>query len=424
MLDIGTYGLHIVNNAFQHGKKASNWNVKKHLSTMSKIFHESPSRQADFEKLTSSTKADFPLPFCFTRLTENAIVAKKAQEVWSKMLELLYFWKGFPKSKQPGRGKQAENKSYETLLSYKDDPLIPIKLRFFEEIAFNLNEFLARFQTSAPLAPFLVDSRENLIHNFAEKLILSDVLKKVSNIYKLNQIDCTDQNIQKRLYEVSFAIDHDLYMLKKEGKVTDSKISAFKGEAKKFVCTLFNHIIEKSPLNSYFSRLAWSLNPINLAEIPESSGRRFHNLLQKLVDCKQITSSLADKAKQEFRKFKSNNVRENKAIFRNYDIDKNLLDEFYMEFLKDSTRYESFCYVVKIILTMFHGQADVERGFSVNRNLIIENMSDESLTAERFVKDQMKCKEYKPHNMPIPKELLQSVKRSSSSYKKAVQAKK
>ena len=73
---------------------------------------------------------------------------------------------------------------------------------------------------------------------------------------------------------------------------------------------------------------------------------------------------------------------------------------------------------------MFHGQADVGRGFSVNKNLIIENMSDESLTAERFVKDHMKCKEYKPHNMPIPKELLQSVKRSSARYKKALQAKK
>ena len=115
--------------------------------------------------------------------------------------------------------------------------------------------------------------------------------------------------------------------------------------------------------------------------MPESSEWRFHNLLQKLVDCKQIKSSLTGKAKQEFRKFKSNIVRENKAIFRNYDIDKNRLDEFYMEYLKDSIQYEFFCYVVKIVLTMFHGQADEERRFSVNKNLIVENMSDGSLIA-------------------------------------------
>ena len=259
--------------------------------------------------------------------------------------------------------------------------LIPAKLRFFEAIAFNLNEFLARFQTSAPMVSFLVDSSENIIRNFAEKLILSDVLKKANNTYKLNQIDFTDQNIQKRLYEVSFAI-----------KVTDSKVNAFTVEAKKFVSTLCNQIIEKSPLNSYFACLARSLNSINLAEMPESFERRFHNLLKKLVDCKQIKSSLADKAKEEFRKFKSNIFRENKAIFRNYDIDKNRLDEFYMAYLKDSTQYEFFCYVVKIVLTMFHGQADGERRFSVNKNLIVENMSDGSLIAYRFVKDHMKCK--------------------------------
>ena len=171
-------------------------------------------------------------------------------------------------------------------------------------------------------------------------------------------------------------------MLKKEGEFIDSKINAFKVETKKFVSTLCNHISEKSPLNSYFARLVQCLNRINLAEIPEFSERRFHNILQKLVDCKQITSSLADKAKQEFRKFKSNIARENKAIFRNYDIDKNRLDEFYMEYLKDNTQYESFCFVVRIALTMFHRQADVEHGFSVNKNLIVKNMSDESLTVK------------------------------------------
>ena len=424
LLDIGTCSLHSVHNAFQHGEKASNWNIKKHLSAMSKIFYESPSRRSDYEKLTSSTKADFPLPFCTTRWTENAKVAKKAQEVWQKMLQLLDFWKGLPKSKQPGQGKQGGNKSYETLLSHKNDPLILVKLRFFEEIANNLNEFLVRFQTSAPMLPFLVDSLESLTRNFAERLILPDVLEKANNTYNLCQIDFTDKNIQKPLYEVSFGIDHDLRILKKEGKVTDSKINAFKVEAKMFVAKLCSYIIEKSPLNSYFARSARSISPINLAEIPDACEKRFQNLLKKLVDTKQIPSTLADKAKQEFRKFKSNIVRENKAIFRNYDIDKNQLDEFYSEYLKDNAQYESFYYVIKIVLTMFHGQADVERGFSVNKNLTVENMSEESLIAQRFVKDHMKSKNFQPHSLPIPKEMLKSVKEASSLYRQSLKEKK
>ena len=36
----------------------------------------------------------------------------------------------------------------------------------------------------------------------------------------------------------------------------------------------------------------------------------------------------------------------------------------------------------------------------------------------------MKCMEYKPHNMSITKESLQSVKRSNASYKEPLQTKK
>ena len=45
------------------------------------------------------------------------------------------------------------------------------------------------------MAPFLVNSLENLIWNFAKKVILSDVLKKANNTYKLSQIEFTDQYI-------------------------------------------------------------------------------------------------------------------------------------------------------------------------------------------------------------------------------------
>lgn len=76
-----------------------------------------------------------------------------------------------------------------------DDPPIPVKLRFLEEIAFNPNEFLARSQTSAPIVPFLVNYLENVIQNFIENLIPSDVLKKANNTYKLSQIEFTDQYI-------------------------------------------------------------------------------------------------------------------------------------------------------------------------------------------------------------------------------------
>ena len=117
-------GLHIIHNSFKHEEKESNGNIKKLLNLMSKLFDESPSRRANYERITFASKSDFPLLFCSHRWVENDVFAKKAPSVWLKIIEALDFWKGLPKSKQPGRGRLGENKSYEFLLSQMNDPLV------------------------------------------------------------------------------------------------------------------------------------------------------------------------------------------------------------------------------------------------------------------------------------------------------------
>ena len=64
LLDLGKCGLHIMHNTFKGGENTSTWNIKKLLSVICKIFHESPSYQADYEKLTSSSLRDYLLTFC------------------------------------------------------------------------------------------------------------------------------------------------------------------------------------------------------------------------------------------------------------------------------------------------------------------------------------------------------------------------
>ena len=49
LLDLGTCGLHTAHNAFKHGEKASHWQLKKLMSSISKVFHEAPGRCADYK---------------------------------------------------------------------------------------------------------------------------------------------------------------------------------------------------------------------------------------------------------------------------------------------------------------------------------------------------------------------------------------
>lgn len=64
LLDLCTCGLQVIYNAFKHGKNKSTWDIKNLLSVMYKIFRESPSRRADYEKLTSASFTDYSWKFC------------------------------------------------------------------------------------------------------------------------------------------------------------------------------------------------------------------------------------------------------------------------------------------------------------------------------------------------------------------------
>ena len=111
LITIGTCSLHTVNKAFQNTEN-SIWNIKKLFWAMHKIFNESPSRKADYERILSAIKEDYPLFICFTRWVKNINVAKKGHKVWPKLVAVVEYWSTLPKIKQPGRGDTKENKRY------------------------------------------------------------------------------------------------------------------------------------------------------------------------------------------------------------------------------------------------------------------------------------------------------------------------
>ena len=78
---IGTCGLHTLYNSKKLGGKVSGWNVKKLLSSLHRIFGESPSRRADYEGLIQGISADYPLQFGAYHWLENERVALTAREI-------------------------------------------------------------------------------------------------------------------------------------------------------------------------------------------------------------------------------------------------------------------------------------------------------------------------------------------------------
>ena len=272
-----------------------------------------------------------------------------------------------------------------------------------------MNIFLKRFQTDAPMVPFLVDTLDKLIRYMCSKFILKGVLEKAKTTTSLIKLNMLDRNIQKVTTEVSFGLKSHLKDLKKEKKVKECEVHLFLEEVKQFLAALCNHLLTKSPISSHFARCCRNLNPVYMGEYPETCRKLFDKIVEKLVICKHATSTQADAAKNEYSNFLQTVVKKNLPAFRHYQIDENRLDEFFMRYSEGSSQFATLIVIVKFVVVLSHGQLVVERGFSTNKSLLIENLSEKSLINQRIVVDYMKSNDYKPFNIPLTNELFRSV---------------
>ena len=66
------------------------------------------------------------------------------------------------------------------------------------------------------------------------------------------------------------------------------------------------------------------------------------------------------------------------AELLSFNMNTDRLDEFYWNYMRDA-KHSNVWEVFRIILTHLHSQAAVERGFSVNSKLLVENLQEKTL---------------------------------------------
>ena len=68
-----------------------------------------------------------------------------------------------------------------------------------------------------------------------------------------------------------------------------------------------------------------------------------------------------------------------------------------------------------------HGQSAVERGFSINKKLLVDNLQEKSLVSQRMVYDHIKSNKITIHGYELPSDLLKSCKLSNRCYNAALE---
>ena len=92
------------------------------------------------------------------------------------------------------------------------------------------------------------------------------------------------------------------------------------------------------------------------------------------------------------------------------------LDKFYGEFLCKNQQYKSMWKVFIFIFTLSHGQSQFERGFSINKEIVIENLHSSPLSAQCIVYDYLKTSKKNIHDIEITSKMLTSYKSAHSRH--------
>ena len=132
---------------------------------------------------------------------------------------------------------------------------------------------------------------------------------------------------------------------------------------------------------------------------------KLKKLLNHLIKHKLFQAQVCDKIMQQFLEFVGHDLKSLTDLFQSCKREETSLDEFYLE-KADIRRLKELALLLKVILTLNHGQAAVEHSFSINNSFSIVNISEKSLVSKKLVKDHLLSNQQEAHTVSITNQLI------------------
>ena len=147
----------------------------------------------------------------------------------------------------------------------------------------------------------------------------------------------------------------------------------FKRECEQVIIVLIQKLQERCPLKYSTVRNYSALSPNSMVEEKELSKMKFQHLVEQFCKLKWLTADETDDAKQQFDEFVDTEYPKHKEKFASFEKLSDAVDVFLSNFLHKIPKYKVFWKVCSIIFVLSHGQSAVERGFNINKKLLVEN---------------------------------------------------
>ena len=263
---------------------------------------------------------------------------------------------------------------------------------------------------------FLGNDLGNLIRALMRRFVKDDILTAASTDEKLMKIDIDDKKNHKayKQIDVGFSTEKELKAAVKKGDVSEKQVMEFRIDCRKFLMSTLKKILIKCPLIYSLVRNMSALDPREMANNHSGCAEKMKKVLNVLVNASKIKEQTCDDILQEYASFLDRIPVIGSNFFLSFSPKTQRIDEFFVNHMSAES-FPKLVTVVKLLLLLSHGQASVERGFSVNKETIADNVSQKTLVGRRVICDHV-CTVGGVLNVSITKELMQSVSSSRKKY--------
>lgn len=260
------------------------------------------------------------------------------------------------------------------------------KLHFFMAISRGFTPFLTKYQTDQPMIPFLGQDLASLVKSMLKRFIKKEEVP--SGRERISQFDVTDKKkwVLHSHVDTGMGAESILKALRASNTVSQLAVREFNDDCIKGLSAMCKKMLEKSPLKYPLVRQLVCLDPKTMHQDADICVRNMKKIVQTLINNKQLAGgvSAGDTVVQQFSSFLETEAKD--SSFESFTVAESRVDTFLHDEMQKSN-YAELWSTTKTLLLLSHGQATVERGFSINKEVEICNMQEDTVVAHRLVCD-------------------------------------
>ena len=246
---------------------------------------------------------------------------------------------------------------------------------------------------------------------------------RIINARQLQKFDFTKKEnfLPLKLLTIGFAAERNIMELRIKDVLAQDVINRFMKDCRLIIIGILEKIFERSLNRSSFLEATGCISPESvLLKQKADLLQHMKSVLHLILSCLHITSNECDQAFTQFSKLLEESSPTLLPAFKKFHAG-NRLDKFYFETIKVGVDNKALSKVLILIFTLGQGQASIERGFSINSNMLSENMKEKLLISRRTIKDFMVSNKLKAHEVEINNEMIKAVRSASLKYKSYIE---